>query len=58
MPRAATASQADIARACRALEKTGLGVARVEIRPDGTIAVIPGAPQHETPTLEGKPIVL
>ncbi len=57
MPRAALASQADIARACKALAKAGLGVARVEFRTDGTIAVIPGNPQQEPPSLEKGRIV-
>lgn len=47
--RPALFTQADIARALRAVKSAGVP-ARIEVKPDGTIAIIPGAPV-EAPTL-------
>jgi hypothetical protein len=48
--RPANVTQAAIARALRAVKSAGV-VARVEVRPDGTISIVPGmsdAPKLET----------
>lgn len=58
MPRPSITSQADIKRVCVALAKAGMGVARVELRPDGTIAIIPAPSLEMTAPLEPAPIVL
>lgn len=49
--RPALVTQADIARALRAVKSAGV-VARVEVSPDGTISIVPGpaAPIVESPT--------
>ena len=39
--RPALITQADIARALRAVKSAGV-VARVEVKPDGTISIVPG----------------
>jgi hypothetical protein len=44
--RSARCSQADIARALRAVKQAG-GEAVVEIAPDGTIRIVPGKPPAE-----------
>lgn len=47
--RPARFTQADIARALRGVESSGV-VARVEVKPDGTIVIVPGeAPKAESP---------
>ena len=38
-------TQAEIARAVKALQKAGLPVAAVKFSPDGTVIVIPGTPE-------------
>jgi hypothetical protein len=40
--RPARVTQADIARAIRAVQERGLPVGRVEIEPDGRIVIVPG----------------
>lgn len=53
MPRRAAAiTQADVARVLRAVRDTGGGV--VEVRPDGTITIRPGATDTSPPT-PGRP---
>jgi hypothetical protein len=43
MPRRpARVTQADIARAIRAVQERGLEIGRVEVEPDGRIIVVPG----------------
>lgn len=44
--RPARVSQADIARALRAVEQVGVSMA-VEIAPDGTIRLVPIAPEEK-----------
>lgn len=46
--RAARFTQADIARAIRAVEQTGARMA-VEIGPDGTIRIVPAEPRDRPP---------
>ena len=54
--RAARCSQADIARALRAAQQAGGGLA-VEITPDGTIRIVPGSsPQKPAEAAPGKPV--
>lgn len=59
--RPANVTQAAIARALRAVKSAGV-VARVEVRPDGTILIVPGmpdaAPIVETPEEHDATIVL
>lgn len=38
-------SEADVERAIAAAEQAGLGTYRVEISPDGTIAIVVGVPE-------------
>jgi hypothetical protein len=47
-------TQAEIARAVKALQKAGLPVAAVKFTPDGTVIVIPGTPEA-VPSSERNP---
>jgi hypothetical protein len=53
--RAARCSQADIARALRAAQQVGGGLA-VEIAPDGTIRILPSAAAPDAAKGAGKPV--
>ena len=50
MPRGkCTFRQRDLVAACRAIERAGLSVRRIEITPDGRILVEPAAPREDSP---------
>lgn len=49
MSKRAAFRQSDVSRAFRGARKAGIDVARVEIRPDGRITIIPGKPVETAP---------
>lgn len=59
MPRrAATVTQADVARAIRAAKQEGLTVTRIVVRPDGAFVETADAPEPPTPPLEEQAVVV
>ncbi len=46
MRRPSTFKKSDVIRAMNAVQAAGLEVARLEVRPDGSIVVVPGKPEE------------
>lgn len=59
--RPARFTQADIARALRAVNSSGVP-ARIDVKPDGTISIVPGLPEAAAPATapeeNDEPVVL